>query len=220
LRSSVTVRTLLVLGLLALAGGTALLASRGVLAPHALEQAIAGHPLAPLVFTAMCVAASLVGVPRTLFGLVAGLLFGLWWGLLWITVASTLGSLVGFLLVRYINAGLVDPSRLRLLAPTLAAAERGGWRTVALIRIVPYLPHTPVNYALALTRVSLISYAVGSLLGMIPSSFVAVQLGATGKAALTGRDWVVPVAVSLLLLALSVVLPRLPAMRRWMRLAA
>jgi uncharacterized membrane protein YdjX (TVP38/TMEM64 family) len=185
---------------------------------RSLRAHIADYPLAPLVFVAVMVATSLVFVPRTILVAAGGLLFGLWWGLLWGTIGSTLGSLVCFLLARYVNAGMIDETTLPRLAPVLRAAERGGWRVVAFLRLVPILPNTPVNYALGLTRVSLGAYAFGSLLGMVPMTFVWAELGASGNTALSGGSWIMPTLLALALLAISLVLPRLGFVRRSLRL--
>jgi uncharacterized membrane protein YdjX (TVP38/TMEM64 family) len=180
----------------------------------AMRDHVAEYPFAPLVFIVVMTATSLVFVPRTILIAAGGLLFGLWWGLLWGTVGSMAGSLVCFLLARYVNAGLVDEASLPRLAPALRAVERGGWRVVALLRLVPVLPNTPVNYALGLTRVSFSGYALGSLVGMVPMTFVWSELGASGNTALSGGSWITPTLLALALLAVSLVLPRLAAVRR------
>jgi uncharacterized membrane protein YdjX (TVP38/TMEM64 family) len=213
-----TLFRLLLVALVA-AGIVAAVVYRGSFQPHALQEQIGGHGAAPLVFMALSIAASLVFVPRTVLAAAGGLLFGLWWGLLWTTISSTVGSVLGFLLARYVNGGLVDAEALPRLGPVLKAAEQGGWRIVALIRLMP-LPNTPVNYALGVTRLSLGSYTVGSLLGMLPASFIYAQLGASGEAALSGKHWILPTVVALALLALTLILPRLKFVRRALRPAA
>ncbi|HZS84073.1 MAG TPA: VTT domain-containing protein [Stellaceae bacterium] len=170
----------------------------------AMRAHIADHPLAPLAFIALMTAGSLVFVPRTILVAAGGLVFQFWPGLAWGMVGSTLGALLGFLLARYVNAGLVDVDRL---APALRGADRSGWRAIALLRLLP-LPHTPVNYALGLTRASLWNYLLGSFLGMLPSTLVFVQLGASGERMLSGGNWVMPMLAALALLAFSLVLPR------------
>jgi uncharacterized membrane protein YdjX (TVP38/TMEM64 family) len=181
---------------------------------------VAGYPLAPAIFIAVMTLTSMVFVPRTLLVAAGGLLFGLWWGLLWGTIGSTLGSLVSFLLARYVNAGLVDEASLPRLAPVLRAAERGGWRIVAFLRLVPILPNTPVNYALGLTRISFASYAFGSLVGMVPMTFVSAELGASGNTALSSGNWIMPTLLALALLAFSLILPRLGFFRRSLGIGA
>jgi uncharacterized membrane protein YdjX (TVP38/TMEM64 family) len=217
-RPSTALRLFLVV--LVAAGIIVAFALRGAFQPLAIRDHIAEYRFAPLIFIAIMAATSLVFVPRTILVAAGGLLFGLWWGLLWGTLGSTLGSLVGFLLARYVNAGLVDEASLPRLAPVLKAVERGGWRIVAFLRLVPVLPNTPVNYALGLTRVSFPAYAFGSLVGMVPMTFVWCEIGASGNTALSGGDWVVPTLLALALLAISLILPRLAVVRRWVGLRA
>ena len=132
----------------------------GSFQPAELNAVIGANKLAPLIFVAVTVVASLVFVPRTVLAVAAGLLFGLWWGLLWTMLGSAISAVLGFLLARYVNNGLVDAATLPRLAPVLKAAEQGGWRIVALIRLLP-LPHAAVNYALGLTRLKLAAYTIG-----------------------------------------------------------
>lgn len=169
---------------------------------------LAQHPAAPILFLAAHVVASLLFVPRTLLAIVAGIAFGMWWGVVWAAAGSVLGAATGFLLARYVNAGLVDASAWERFGPLLARAERGGWRMVALIRLIPVIPHSLSNYALGLTRVRLGAYALGSLLGQLPLTIAYVDLSAAGgKAILSGTGWLVPSAIGVSALALSMLVP-------------
>jgi uncharacterized membrane protein YdjX (TVP38/TMEM64 family) len=192
---------------------------RGLFDPREMTALIGANPLAPLVFILLHVAASLFFVPRTLLAFGAGLLFGLWWGIVWAVLGCLAGAVSGFLLARYLGSGFVErahPVRLRAL---LARAERGGWRMVVMLRLVPIVPHSLTNYGLGLTRVRLGAYVVGSLLGQLPLTIAYVDLGTAGGRALLGTaDWhqvLVPSLIGLSLLALSLLLPVLA--RRRMR---
>lgn len=202
--------------LVAVLAGIALLAThRQALDPRAIEAAVARYPAAPLAFLAVQLVASLIFLPRTVLAVVAGALFGPWWGTVWAAIGSVLGALVGFLLARYVNSGLVDLENTPRLGPILLRAERGGWRAVAALRLIPIVPHSLANYALGLTRLDIGSYAVGSFLGQLPMTIAAVQLGAAGEDALTGRaDWLLPTTIGAAALALSFILPRLVAHHR------
>ena len=208
---------LVVLALLA-AGIVAAWRWRGLFDPLALTALIGGNPLAPLVFLALHIAASLFFVPRTLLALGAGLVFGMWWGVLWAALGSVGGAVAGFLTARYIHAGFVDRARLARsagparLAALMARAERGGWRMVAVLRLVPIIPHSLTNYALGLTRVRLGAYAVGSLVGQLPLTIAYADLGAAGGRALLGAaDWrhevLWPSLIGLGALPLSLLIP-------------
>ena len=208
---------LIVLGLLAI-GVAAAWHWRGLFDPLALTLLIERHPAAPLVFLAIHVAASLFFVPRTLLAFGAGMVFGMGWGIAWAALGSLAGAVAGFLAARYIHSGFRDPGRLagsdRLTraAPLLGRVERGGWRGVALLRLVPVIPHSLTNYALGLTRLRLGAYAVGSLVGQLPLTIAYVDLGAAGGRALLGAaDWrhqmLWPSLIGVAALTLSLLIP-------------
>lgn len=183
--------------------------------PSQLKSLIGGGVYAPLIFIAIHIAASLLFVPRTPLSIAAGLLFGLWWGTLWAACGATAGSLAGFLLARHLNAGWIKPERMPKFGELLARVERGGWRAVALIRLVPIMPHTPVNYAFGLSRISLGEYMWGSLVGQLPITVFYVDVGVAGGQAMTGSmNWLEPTLVGVGALALSLILPKLASLRR------
>jgi uncharacterized membrane protein YdjX (TVP38/TMEM64 family) len=178
--------------------------------PATLAELMRTHPAAPLVFLALHIVASLTFVPRTMLGFAAGIVFGVWWGLLWAALGGVVGAVVAFAVARYVHAGLFDRARWSRLTALLDRAERGGWRGVTLIRLVPVLPHSLVNYALGLTRVRAADYALGTLLGQLPMTVAAVDLGAAGERAMRGAgDWLPPTAIGLGALALTVIIPAL-----------
>ncbi|MGA8398784.1 MAG: TVP38/TMEM64 family protein [Stellaceae bacterium] len=181
---------------------------RGELDPLALTQLIRAYPAAPLVFIALHILASLTFVPRTLLGIAAGIVFGVWWGLLWASLAGVAGAVVGFAIARYLHAGVFERRHWAKFTALLDRASRGGWRTVTLIRLVPVIPHSLANYALGLTRVRLGDYALGSLLGQMPTTIAAVELGAAGEQAMRGSaHWGMPTAIGFTALALSLLIP-------------
>lgn len=195
---------------------------RGLFDPLAVTRLIAGNSAAPLVFLGLHVAASLFFVPRTLLALGAGLIFGMWWGTLWAALGSVAGAVAGFLAARYIHRGFVDRAGTTRLAALLARVDRGGWRVVALVRLVPVVPHSLTNYALGVTSLKLGVYAFGSLLGQLPLTIAYADLGAAGgRALLGGADWrhalLWPSVIGLSALALSLLIPAV--LRRRLRAA-
>jgi uncharacterized membrane protein YdjX (TVP38/TMEM64 family) len=200
---------LVLLGLLAI-GAASVWRWRAVLDPMTITAAIDRYPAAPLGFLFVHIAASLLFVPRTLLAIDAGLLFGMGWGIVWAASGSVAGAVAGFLVARYINSGLIDAARL---GPVVAQVERGGWRAVAVLRLIPVIPHSLANYALGLTRLPLAAYAFGSLLGQLPMTIACVDLGAAGGRLMLGRaSWIEPTLIGLAALSLSLLIP---AVARW-----
>jgi uncharacterized membrane protein YdjX (TVP38/TMEM64 family) len=181
---------------------------RAVFDPVEIAGAIARYPAAPLWFLAIHVAASLLFVPRTLLAIVGGMLFGVGWGILWAELGSVGGAVAGFLATRYVTSGFIVPEDGARVAAVFRRVERGGWRAVALLRLIPAVPHSVANYGLALTRLSLGAYAFGSLIGQLPMTIAYVELGAAGERWLSGGTaWIGPTLIGFLVLSLSLLIP-------------
>lgn len=208
----------LLLTLVPIAAGSVWVARSGIGIAE-LQDLLSHHPAAPAVFLLIHVAVSLLFLPRTMMAMTAGLIFGAGWGLVWAALGSVLGAVAGFLLSRHITSGLITNGLAGLDTTTrfgdvLRRVERGGWRAVATLRLVPVIPHSATNYALGLTRLPLGAYALGSLIGQLPMTIAFVQFGAAGNGVLAGKpDWLLPTAAGLAVLALSVLLPKLAARR-------
>lgn len=174
------------LALLAVAGGIVLwITYRHVIDPMAIKSAIAANPLAPAIFIALQVAASLLFVPRTILGVAAGLLFGFVWGAVWALTGAMIGAAVGFAFVRWFGArGVLDISPG--IGKLVERAEHGGWRAVAILRLTP-LPHSIANTLLAMTNLSWRDYLLGSFFGMLPMTLAQVDVGASGGEILKGN---------------------------------
>jgi uncharacterized membrane protein YdjX (TVP38/TMEM64 family) len=197
-----------------LAGLVAVALNWHALSAASLQAALARYPAAPAAFLAVHVAASLLFIPRTMLAVAAGLMFGLWSGILWAAAGSVLGAVAGFWVARYVNGGLVDLEASPRIGPALLRAESGGWRAVAILRLVPVLPHSLANYALGLTRLPVGAYALGSLLGQLPMTVASVEFGAAGGSALAGKaGWVEPTLIGAAALAVSFLLPRIVGRR-------
>ena len=181
---------------------------RAALDPASAAAALGRYPATPLIFLAVHVAASLLFVPRTLLAILAGLLFGIASGIFWAAIGSVAGAVAGFVVARYVNSGLIALDRSRRIRPILERVERGGWRAVALLRVIPVMPHSLGNYGLGLTRMPLGPYAFGSFVGQLPMTIAYVDFGAAGeRVMLGGADWLAPALIGAAALGLSLLLP-------------
>jgi uncharacterized membrane protein YdjX (TVP38/TMEM64 family) len=85
-------------------------------------------------------------------------------------------ALCGFLLSRYLARDLLAdriPPKLRSYEARLS---NNAFRTVVVMRLLFYLL-PPVNWMLGLTRMHVVKYAAGTLLGSAPGTFLLVLLG-------------------------------------------
>ena len=181
---------------------------RAAFDPIAIGAAIAGYPATPLVFLGVHIVASLLFVPRTVLAIAAGLLFGIGWGIVWAAIGSVLGAVVGFCLARYVNSGLIDLHARARFRPILDRVQRGGWRAVALLRLIPVIPHSLGNYGLGLTPLPLGAYAFGSLVGQLPMTIACVDLSTAGeRLAMGDAGWVAPTVIGAAALGLTLLIP-------------
>ncbi len=175
--------------------------------PVAVRNAIAANRMAPAIFIALQILASLLFVPRLVMGIAAGLLFGFYWGLLWAVCGAVAGAAAGFALVRWFGvSGVLDASPG--VGQMVKKAEAGGWRAVAILRLMP-VPHSVANTLLAMTNLSWRDYLIGSFAGMLPMTIAQVDIGASGSAILSGGQWLIACLMLALGLAATFLLRRL-----------
>ena len=111
--------------------------------------------------------------------LTMGFLFGRWVGTALVVVAATIGATLVFLAARYL---LADAARRRMGA--LGEKVNAGFTENALnyllfLRLVPLFPFFLVNLAPAFTNIRLSTFVAGTFVGIIPGTFVYVNLGQT-----------------------------------------
>lgn len=135
-------------------------------------------PWGPVVFIAGYAAAVVVFVPASLLTLAAGAIFGIVEGTLYVFVAAVTGSCLAFLVGRHAARSTVErriAGNPRFAAIDRAAGKQGRW-IVFLLRLSPAFPFNLLNYALGLTSVRFVDYAVASV-GMLPATVLYVYLG-------------------------------------------
>jgi uncharacterized membrane protein YdjX (TVP38/TMEM64 family) len=154
----------------------AIKANRDRLLAFAERNYVAALAIAFAVY-AGAVAFSLPG--GLILSLTMGFIFGRWVGTVLVVLAATLGATIVFLAARYIVA---DAARKRLGAlgeKINAGFTRNAFSYLLFLRLVPAFPFFLVNLAPALTSIPLRTYVAATFLGIIPGSFVFVNLGQT-----------------------------------------
>jgi len=124
------------------------------------------------------VAAAAFSLPASLLlSLTVGFIFGSWVGTVLVVCAATIGATLLFLSVRYIVA---DAARRRLgpLGERINAGfTENAFSYMLFLRLVPAFPFFLVNLAPALTSIPLRTFVLATLIGIVPSTFVFVNLG-------------------------------------------
>ena len=132
---------------------------------------------APLVFAAVCALGTAVFFPKPVLATAAGLLFGVGWGSVLAIAGFTAGAMIAFGVARKLGREAVAPwlgERLRVLEDVFA---RKGVEATLVVRLLPVLPFTLANYGAGVTAVKPAHFAIGTALGLIPSTVLAAVLG-------------------------------------------
>jgi uncharacterized membrane protein YdjX (TVP38/TMEM64 family) len=156
---------------------------------------------ATIVFLISYIIATASGIPGIPLTIAGGAIFGLGWGSLWSVLGATLGAIVAFLLARFWLRHRLE--QIWGAHPLLCRFDRAiahkPLHFILAIRFAPISPFNLVNFLLGLTQVDLQSYALGTLIGIIPGTVVYTGLGAAGVEALRGGTKLyVVIALSLL----------------------
>jgi uncharacterized membrane protein YdjX (TVP38/TMEM64 family) len=185
-------RTLLRLLPAALLVGAAAAALAGGLAEHLTPAGIAQHRAAWIALAHAHPAASVIsfvllyavlagaGMPVSLLlSLTGGLVFGAELGGLAIVAAASLAALISYGVVRFAVADWVERrmtpgSRLHDLVEAMRA--RGFW-VILSARLMPVMPFPLVNVACGVARAPVRQFALATVIGAVPSSFIYAGLG-------------------------------------------
>jgi uncharacterized membrane protein YdjX (TVP38/TMEM64 family) len=129
---------------------------------------------------AVYVGAVALSLPGALvLSLTFGFVFGRWVGTALVIAAATLGATLVFLAARYVFA---DAARRRLGAfgeRINAGFTESAFSYLLFLRLVPLFPFFLVNLAPAFTSIPLRTYVLATFIGIIPGTFVFVNLGQT-----------------------------------------
>jgi len=140
----------------------------------------AAGPWGPILFFAFYAALALIPVPKALLTAAGGALFGLWAGAGLSLAAALVGAIVSFGIGRLLGREAVDRLIRGRLARVDALLADHGLSAVLIVRLVPLVPFTAINYASGLSGIRFRHYVLGSALGMVPSSLAYAALGAYG----------------------------------------
>ena len=168
--------------------------------------------LAPLVFVLVYALATVFFLPGSVLTLAGGALFGPVLGTFYSLSGATLGATLAFLIARYLASAWVAEKAGGKLQRLINGVQSEGWRFVAFVRLMPFFPFNLLNYALGLTRISLLQYVLASYIFMLPGAVAYTYIGYVGREAIGGSEGLIQKAlIALALLAVAAFLPRLIA---------
>ena len=132
----------------------------------------------PLAVVALMMLAVLVSpIPSAPIALAAGAVYGHTWGTLYVVAGAEAGALAAFAIARLLGEAALH----RWLGERLPAALIGSQNALTGIvfasRLLPFVSFDLVSYAAGLTLLSAWRFALATLAGIIPASFLLAHFG-------------------------------------------
>jgi len=191
MRVETRVRILAALAVAAALGAVVwVLADAGIIAAlvhgRGLRETIDGlgaaGPLAVVGLMALAIVVS--PLPSAPVALAAGAAYGHTWGTVYILVGAELGALLAFGLARLLGRDALQ-RWLGHRLPRTRLASQGSLMTIVLVsRLLPFVSFDVVSYAAGLTSLAAWRFALATLVGILPTSFLLAHFGgemATGE---------------------------------------
>ena len=199
---------------LALAAAYWLLHETGVLATILDGAALRQHIVAlgaagPVAVIGLMVLAIMVSpIPSAPIAMAAGAAYGHVWGTLYVLLGAEIGALAAFGVARWLGGETLKRWFGDRLTVGLLGSQNALMGIVLVSRLLPFISFDIVSYAAGLTLLSSWRFAIATLVGIIPASFLLAHFGgemATGEVdrmmysvLALGLITLVPVAVHLL----------------------
>ena len=129
-----------------------------------------------LVYTAQT-ALSLPGA--AILTLAAGAIFGALPGTVWVNIAATSGAVLAFLLARTLLRDWVVHTFGNKMESLDKGLRESALSYLLFLRLVPLFPFFLVNLACGITGLPMRTYVLGTMVGILPGSFVYANAGSS-----------------------------------------
>lgn len=145
-----------------------------------LRELIGEHVLfAPMIYVLCFAILPIFLFPVPVLAVVAGAVFGLFAGSLYTIIGAMINSVLMFYIARFLGFRTVSTFTQNSKSKILKTlGEPGGkFSLILILRLMPLVPYNALNYACGVMNVSLRDYVVATFVGIVPATFIMVNLG-------------------------------------------
>ncbi len=145
------------------------------------------HWWGPIGFILIYGVGCVLALPGSLLTLCGGAIFGVVWGTIYNILASNLGATLAFFMARYFGRDFVASLMKGRIEAFDEKVARRGFRFIFTLRLIPLIPFNGLNLGSGFSKIKYRDYLLGSVLGMLPGTFIytyfadALLKGATGS---------------------------------------
>jgi uncharacterized membrane protein YdjX (TVP38/TMEM64 family) len=168
--------------------------ARGLLDGARLEMLVARAGLwgPVLIVTLMTVAVVASPIPSAPIALAAGAAYGHLWGTVQVVIGAELGALIAFGLARVLGRDVLRRVFGDRVDAGLLGSQSALTVTVFASRLMPFVSFDMISYAAGLSRLHAWRFALATLAGIVPASFLLAHFGGEAVSGDLGRaTWAV-----------------------------
>ncbi len=153
--------------------------ARGLLDGERLEVLVARAGLwgPVLIVTLMTVAVVASPIPSAPIALAAGAAYGHLWGTLQVVIGAELGALIAFGLARILGHDVLRRVFGDRVDAGLLGSQSALTATVFASRLMPFVSFDMISYAAGFSRLHAWRFALATLAGIVPASFLLAHFG-------------------------------------------
>jgi len=134
---------------------------------------------APVIYIIVYTIRPLIFFPASVLSIAGGLAFGAWMGTFYTIIGATLGAMLSFLVAKVVGRSIVTKEWRGNAAKFQAQMEHNGFLYVLLFRLIPVINFDLISYMAAIAKVRFTSFALATLIGIIPGTFAYNFLGSS-----------------------------------------
>lgn len=145
-----------------------------------------------LIVALMTIAVVASPIPSAPIALAAGAAYGHVWGTVQIVIGAELGALIAFGIARVMARDVLRQVFGDRVDSGLFGSQTALTATVFVSRLMPFVSFDMISYAAGLSRLHAWRFALATLSGIIPASFVLAHFGGEAASGDVGRaTWAV-----------------------------
>jgi uncharacterized membrane protein YdjX (TVP38/TMEM64 family) len=145
-----------------------------------------------VIVTLMAVAVVASPIPSAPIALAAGAAYGHLWGTVQVVIGAELGALIAFSLARILGHDALRRVFGDRVDAGLLGSQTALTATVFASRLMPFVSFDMISYAAGLSQLHAWRFALATLAGIVPASFLLAHLGGEAASGDLGRaTWAV-----------------------------
>ena len=154
-----------------------------IFTPEKIRSIIQGYGKnAALIYILLFSILPIFFFPVPILALAAGISFGLFEGVLYTMIGAMINSSIMFLMAKkFAKDKVLEIFRKKISEKwynkIINAEKANGVCIIFLMRLLPIAPYNVINYLSGLTEISFLKYSIAIFLGIIPGTFVFLNVG-------------------------------------------